>query len=68
LRLVDVEKAARWDSRGHFCAAAAEAMRRILLNHARDKYRLKRGGERRRIDLDHVESARLRQGNRQAAD
>ena len=57
LRLVDVEKAARWDSRGHFFAAAAEAMRRILLNHARDKNRLKRGGERRRIDLDHVEIA-----------
>ena len=68
LRLVDVEKAGRWDSRGHFFAAAAEAMRRILLNHARDKNRLKRGGERRRIDLDHVESARLRQGNRQNAD
>ena len=57
LRLVDVEKAARWDSRGHFFAAAAEAMRRILLNHARDKKRLKRGGERRRIDLDQVEIA-----------
>ena len=57
LRLVDVEKAARWDSRGHFFAAAAEAMRRILLNHARDKNRLKRGGERHRIDLDHVEIA-----------
>jgi RNA polymerase sigma factor (TIGR02999 family) len=57
LRLVDVEKAARWESRGHFFAAAAEAMRRILLNHARDKNRLKRGGERHRIDLDHVEIA-----------
>ena len=57
LRLVDVEKAARWDSRGHFFAAAAEAMRRILLNRARDKKRLKRGGERRRLDLDQVRIA-----------
>jgi len=44
----------RWDSRGHFFAAAAEAMRRILLNRARDKGRQKRGGDRRRIDLDHL--------------
>jgi RNA polymerase sigma factor (TIGR02999 family) len=57
LRLVDVEKAAHWDSRGHFFAAAAEAMRRILLNRARDKKRVKRGGERRRIDLDQVRIA-----------
>ena len=57
LRLVDVEKAGRWDSRGHCFAAAAEAMRRILLNHARDKKRLKRGGERRRIDLEQIEIA-----------
>jgi RNA polymerase sigma factor (TIGR02999 family) len=57
LRLVNVQKAERWDSRGHFFAAAAEAMRRILLNRARDKKRLKRGGDRRRIDLDQVEIA-----------
>jgi RNA polymerase sigma factor (TIGR02999 family) len=41
-----------WDSRGHFFAAAAEAMRRILVNRARDKRRLKRGGGGRRVDLD----------------
>src|SRR5262249_20514116 len=41
-----------WDSRGHFFAAAAEAMRRILINHARDKGRQKRGGGRQRVDLD----------------
>ena len=41
-----------WDNRGHFFAAAAEAMRRILINRARDKKRLKRGGGRRRMDLD----------------
>ena len=46
-----------WDSRGHFFAAAAEAMRRILLNRARDKKRAKRGGERRRVDLDQIEIA-----------
>jgi RNA polymerase sigma factor (TIGR02999 family) len=44
----------QWDHRGHFFAAAAEAMRRILLNRARDKGRQKRGGDRRRIDLDHL--------------
>jgi RNA polymerase sigma factor (TIGR02999 family) len=40
-----------FDGRGHFFAAAAEAMRRILVNHARDRNRLKRGGGRRRLEL-----------------
>ena len=57
LRLVDVERAQHWDSRGHFFAAAAESMRRILLNQARDRKRLKRGGDRHRIDLNQVEVA-----------
>ena len=57
VRLVDAEKAQHWDSRGHFFAAAAEAMRRILLNRARDKQRVKRGGDRRRVDLDQIEYA-----------
>jgi RNA polymerase sigma factor (TIGR02999 family) len=57
LRLVDVRKAQHWETRGHFFAAAAEAMRRILLNRARDKKRVKRGGERRRIDLEQLEIA-----------
>ncbi len=57
IRLVDVERAQQWDSRGHFFVAAAEAMRRILLNRARDKGRMKRGGELRRIDLDKIEIA-----------
>src|SRR5438094_7718906 len=52
LRLVDVEKAQRWDSRGHFFAAAAEAMRRILVDSARRKNRSKHGGDRQRVDLD----------------
>ena len=54
LRLVDPDGAARWNSRGHFFAAAAEAMRRILVENARRKRRLKRGGDRRRIDLDQL--------------
>ena len=56
IRLVGSEDQ-HWDSRGHFFAAAAEAMRRILLNRARDKQRLKRGGGRRVLDLDQIEFA-----------
>jgi RNA polymerase sigma factor (TIGR02999 family) len=52
LRLVDTDQAQQWDSRGHFFAAAAEAMRRILINRAQEKLCLKRGGGWRRIDLD----------------
>src|SRR6202045_4643211 len=52
LRLVDVEKAQHWNSRGHFFAAAAEAMRRILVESPRRKQSVKRGGDRQRIDLD----------------
>jgi RNA polymerase sigma factor (TIGR02999 family) len=51
LRLVDVEKAQHWNSRGHFFAAAAEAMRRILVERARHKGRIRHGGGRRRMDL-----------------
>jgi RNA polymerase sigma factor (TIGR02999 family) len=53
---VDVEKAQQWNSRGHFFAAAAEAMRRILVENARKRGRLKRGGDRQRLDLDAVPS------------
>ena len=52
LRLVDVEKAQHWDSRGHFFSAAAEAMRRILVEHARAKGRQKRSGGLERVTLD----------------
>jgi RNA polymerase sigma factor (TIGR02999 family) len=52
LRLVGSDPARRWDGRGHFFAAAAEAMRRILVDRARDRRRLKRGGGRGRVDLD----------------
>jgi RNA polymerase sigma factor (TIGR02999 family) len=54
LRLVDPGKVQHWNSRGHFFAAAAEAMRRILLDQARDKKRLKRGGGWKRVDLDQL--------------
>ena len=52
LRLVDVDNAQRWNSRGHFFAAAAEAMRRILVEQARRKQADKRGGKGARIPLD----------------
>ena len=50
VRLVDVDSPQQWGGRGHFFAAAAEAMRRILINRARDKKRLKRGGEQKLLD------------------
>lgn len=52
LRLVDVEKAQHWNSRGHFFGAAAEAMRRILVENARRKKRLKHGGDQPRLDIE----------------
>src|SRR5262249_21716683 len=54
LSLVDVERAQHWNSRGHFFAAAAEAMRRILVNRARDRGALKRGGNWRPVDFDAI--------------
>jgi RNA polymerase sigma factor (TIGR02999 family) len=57
LRLVDVEKVQHWNSRGHFFAAAAEAMRRILVENARRKKALRRGGDRQRQNLDLAEPA-----------
>src|SRR5687768_14992532 len=52
VRLVDAEKVQPWNSRGHFFAAAAEAMRRILVDNARRKRRPKHGGDRKRVDLE----------------
>jgi RNA polymerase sigma factor (TIGR02999 family) len=57
LRLVVADKAQRWNSRGHFFAAAAEAMRRILIESARRKQRLRHGGALHRHDLDALELA-----------
>jgi RNA polymerase sigma factor (TIGR02999 family) len=52
LRLVDVQQAQRWDSRGHFFLAAAEAMRRILVDQARRRNAAKRGGGAARSELE----------------
>jgi RNA polymerase sigma factor (TIGR02999 family) len=69
LRLVDVEKVQHWDSRGHFFVAAAEAMRRILVESARSKGALKRGGGIRRLDLDqHTLTEEERSGDLLALD
>jgi RNA polymerase sigma factor (TIGR02999 family) len=57
LRLVETDKAQRWDCRGHFFAAAAEAMRRILVDNARRKQAEKHGGGRQRHDLLEAELA-----------
>src|SRR5262249_44078684 len=62
LRLVGSEETTvypeqRWDGRGHFFAAAAEAMRRILIDRAREKRAEKRGGSRRRLDIDAIDLA-----------
>ena len=55
IRLVDVETVQHWDSRGHFFAAAAEAMRRILVDRARHKETQRAGGLCERVDLEHNE-------------
>ena len=57
IRLVDVEAEQHWDGRGHFFAAAAEAMRRILIENARKKGARKRGGGFQRIEIDGLEIA-----------
>ena len=62
LRLVGGEQIQDWDSRGHFFAAAAEAMRRILIDQARHKQTRKAGGGGCRLDLDDIEPA-LVEGN-----
>src|SRR5881296_2971472 len=55
LRLVDVDQVQNWNSRGHFFAAAAEAMRRILVERDRRKKRGRHGGEWQRVDLDEAD-------------
>jgi RNA polymerase sigma factor (TIGR02999 family) len=61
MRLVDVKQGQDWSSRGHFFGAAAEAMRRILIEQARQKKGPKRGGDRQRVDLD--EALAVAEGN-----
>ena len=55
MRLVGPDGGPNWDNRGHFFAAAAEAMRRILVENARRKGRIKHGGGRNRVDLEKCE-------------
>jgi RNA polymerase sigma factor (TIGR02999 family) len=57
IRLVDGRQAQHWNNRGHFFAAAAEAMRRILIEAARSKGRVKRGGDWRRVDFERLDVA-----------
>jgi RNA polymerase sigma factor (TIGR02999 family) len=57
LWLVDADHVQQWESRGHFFAAAAEAMRRILIDAARHKGRRKRGGGMQRLDIDAIDLA-----------
>jgi RNA polymerase sigma factor (TIGR02999 family) len=64
LRLVDVQQAQHWDSRGHFFAAAAEAMRRILVDQARRKQSLKRGGRNVRHELEEARIEAAEAGER----
>ncbi len=63
LRLVGNENDQGWDHRGHFFAAAAESMRRILIENARRKKRLKHGGEHDRVDLPEIEAPVLEQAD-----
>jgi RNA polymerase sigma factor (TIGR02999 family) len=58
LRLVDVDASQHWNSRGHFFAAAAEAMRRILVDGARRRASAKHGGQMNRVDVDENQLAR----------
>jgi RNA polymerase sigma factor (TIGR02999 family) len=57
VRLLNGEPEQRWNSRGHFFAAAAEAMRRILVEQARRKHRVRHGGGRKRVDLEQLAAA-----------
>lgn len=53
IRLVNADEVQNWNSRGHFFSAAAEAMRRILVDHARRKSSQKRGGDFQRVSIEH---------------
>src|SRR6478609_2839052 len=53
----------RWQNRGHFIGAAAEAMRRILIEHARKKKAVKRGGDIERVNFENLDAAILADGN-----
>jgi RNA polymerase sigma factor (TIGR02999 family) len=55
LRLVDTDRVQHWNSRGHFFVAAAESMRRILVETARRKQQIGRGGDRQRVPFDDLQ-------------
>jgi RNA polymerase sigma factor (TIGR02999 family) len=57
VRLVDADRAQHWNSRGHFFAAAAQAMRNILVDNARRKQRTRHGGGRQRVPLEEAQPA-----------
>jgi RNA polymerase sigma factor (TIGR02999 family) len=63
LRLIGGQNSQHWDGRGHFFAAAAEAMRRILVENARRKHRIKHGGNRQRVELSDGDLAVLPDGS-----
>jgi RNA polymerase sigma factor (TIGR02999 family) len=62
LRLIGGENV-KWDGRAHFFGAAAEAMRRILIDNARRKQALRHGGDQRRLDIEEIEIAAMPQGD-----
>src|SRR5262245_36693339 len=68
LKLVGPGPQPPWNGRGHFFAAAAEAMRRILIDHARRKHRARRGGGMRRVELEHLDDVELVGGGGDADD
>jgi RNA polymerase sigma factor (TIGR02999 family) len=68
LRLVDRDRPQQFNGRGHFFAAAAEAMRRILVERARRRQRVRHGGGRRRLDLEQLDAAQLTLANDVADD
>ena len=59
LKLVGADPQQPWNGRGHFFAAAAEAMRRILIDHARRKHRARRGGRMKRVELEDLDDFEL---------
>jgi RNA polymerase sigma factor (TIGR02999 family) len=63
IRLIDQDKVQRWESRWQFFAAAGQAMRRILVEQARSRGRLKRGGDRQRVDLENLTLAASESGD-----
>jgi RNA polymerase sigma factor (TIGR02999 family) len=66
LKLVGADPQQPWNGRVHFFAAAAEAMRRILIDHARRKHRVRRGGGMKRVELGEMDNIKMLTDNRRA--